>query len=163
MMNNLYTVLKKNGQPLTYKDLITEERVNQLKQTLKKYKNIVKGYSEGGDKENPIYPSHLILDTYTFEKPLTSIEECDLKNIDVLHFFQDMKNFFFVTYKSSTSEINVSRFRTLSKLPLIGLEGSYTEIRFSEAFADFVGNSYGKTPKQLANYCLKEKLYDLIK
>ena len=57
-----------------------------------------------------VYPEVLILETFTFEKPLTSVEIDDLKPKRVLQFIEDLEKFFFVTYKHN--EIHISRFRT---------------------------------------------------
>ena len=53
----------------TLENLIHEDRVRQLRNVLNEYNDILLRYKEHGD-----YPHAMIIDTFRFEKPLTSID-----------------------------------------------------------------------------------------
>jgi len=159
MANNSKEVVEENAKTWTLESLITYEKVRQLEEVLAKYPDILLQYTE---RKNPdVYPDILILETFTFEKPLTSVEIDDLKPKRVLQFIEDLRKFFFVTYKHD--EIHISRFRTLCDIAIGKLGERGEEVRLSDRYADLAGLFYGYSPKQIVEYCLKRGLYDLIK
>ena len=103
----------------------------------------------------------MIKNTFTFDKPLTSIDISNVRSKKLIQFIDDLKKFFFVTYKSS--EIHVSRFRTLCSVAIGELGEGENLVKLSERFADLAGNFYGYSPGEILQYCLDKGFYHLIK
>lgn len=76
----------------------------------------------------------------------------------VPQFIRKLKEFFFVKYTST--EIYISRFRNVVNIPM---NKRRKTIGFTGECPDVEGIVYGKSPKEVAQYCLKEKLYDTLK
>ena len=159
MANNLKEVVEESVKAWTLESLISYEKVRQLEEVLAKYPDILLKYKER--KYPDVYPDVLILETFRLEKPLTSVEIDDLNSKRVLQFIEDLRNFFFVTYKRN--EIHISRFRTLCDVAIGKLGEKGEEVRLSDRYADLAGLFYGYSLKQIVQYCFKRELYHLIK
>ena len=139
---------------------ISEERIIKLERILANYPDIL---SEYGIKE-------LIVKTYKFEKPVTSIELYSKKTDKIAKFIEELEEFFFVAYVpfpvSQNSEysglIFISRFRNLFDVAI-----NYTKEHNGvlDEFADLSGILYGYSSKEIADYCSEERLkkYNLIR
>jgi len=101
------------------------------------------------------------LETFTFGKPLTSVEVDDMKSKRALQFIEDLKEFFFVTY--DLNEIHISRFRTLCDVAIGKLGQEKEKFKLSDRNADLAGIFYGYSLGQIVQYCFKEGLHHLIK
>lgn len=159
MANNSKKLIEENIESRTFECLISNEKVVRLEEVLAKYPDILLKYKER--KYPEVYPDVLILETFKFENPLTSIEIDDMKSKRALQFIEDLKEFFFVNY--NLNEIYISRFRTLCGLPIGKFEREGKKIKLSDRNADLAGISYGYSLKQIVQYYFKEGLYHLIK
>ena len=156
MANDSRKLIEEKVELRTLEHLISNEKVVRLEEVLTKYPDLLLNYKEGD-----VYPDVLILETFKFEKPLTSIEIDDMKSKRALQFIEDLKEFFFVNY--NLNEIYISRFRTLCNVAIGKLGKRRKKVKFSDKFADLAGIFYGYSPKQIVQYCFKEGLYHLIK
>lgn len=159
MANNSRRLIEGNAELLTFESLVSIEKVMRLEGVLAKYPDILLNYKE---RKNPeVYPNVLILETFKFEKPLTSVEVDDMKSKRALQFIEDLKEFFFVTYDDD--EIHISRFKTLCDVAIGKFEREGKKINLSDRNADLAGLFYGYSLKQIVQYCFKRELYHLIK
>ena len=141
--------------------IISEERIKKLEKVLTNYPDIL---SEFGIKKQ-------IIEAFKFEKPLASLEIYDKNTQKVSQFMEDIEDFFFVgnTYFESESQefefsglIFVSRFKNVFDVAI-----NYAKKHKSllDEFADLSGIFFGKSPKEVAQYCSEERLkkFNLIK
>lgn len=140
---------------------ISEERIKKLEKVLANYPDIL---SEYGIKNQ-------ITKAFKFEKPLASIELYDKKIQKVEQFMEEMEDFFFVgnTHFESESQefgfsglIFVSRFKTVFD---VAINYARKHKSLLDEFADLSGILFGKSPKEVAQYCSEERLkkYRLVK
>jgi len=159
MANNSRKAIEENLEETTFESLVSIEKVMRIEDVLAEYPDLLLNYKE---RKNPeVYPSVLILETYKFEKPLTSIEVDDTESKRTQQLIEDLKEFFFVTFDHH--QIHVSRFRTLSRMAIGKFEEDGKKVELSDRNADYAGLFYGKSLKQIVEYCLKRGLYHLIK
>lgn len=141
--------------------MLREDRIKKLEKVLANYPDIL---SEFGIKEQ-------ILKSFNFEKPLTSIEIEVGDQEKVAEFIEELKAFFFVghTYFEPNSQkfgfsglIFVSRFKNIFD---VVMKYANKHNGLLDEFADLSGILFGYSPKEVAEYCLKERLekYNLIK
>jgi len=141
--------------------IISEERIKKLEKILSNYPDIL---SEFGLKNQ-------IIKAFKFEKPLASLELYDKNTQKLAQFMEDMEDFFFVgnTHFESESQefgfsglIYVSRFKNVFDVAI-----NYAKKHKSllDEFADLSGILFGKTTKEVAQYCSEERLkkFNLIK
>ena len=162
MLDNSKKVIEGEPEFLTLEDLLNDERIIQLQEVLDEFDDIVTRDSEGVDEnEEDIYPRDLIMRTFKFKKPLTSIEYHGMDFRLVSSFIGAMKQFFFVEF--TFSEIFISRFRTLVDVAIGRRKRGGKRIKASCYFPDLEGFCYGYPLIEVAKYCLKKMKYHLIK
>lgn len=105
----------------------------------------------------------LVLKTFNFERPITSIKIIAEDNKKVFQFMRKMEPFFFVSYthfefdsKNSRYSILIfiSRFRTLVNV-VIDYANKYNG-KLDE-FADLIRLFFGYSSKKIAQYCLEKR------
>lgn len=132
--------------------IINEEKIKKLETVLTNYPDIL---SEFGIKKQ-------IIKTFKFEKPLASLELYDKNTQKVAQFIEDLESFFFVgnTYFESESQevgfsglIFISRFKNVFDVAI-----NYPKKLKSllDEFADLSGILFGKSPKEVAQYCSEQ-------
>lgn len=138
---------------MRFESLISKERISQLKSVLKEYSDILHEGKEG----NKTF-SGMIMKTFLFGKPLSSIElyEANSKRLEL--FITVLERFFFI--KKHHSIIYFSRFRTLCD---VAMDIPRDWIGLSDEHADLAGLLYGYSPKKIAKYCLERGKHYLIK
>ena len=119
-------------------------------------------YSEGEDENGvDIYPRDLIMRTFKFKKPLTSIEYLGMDFRLVSSFIEALKQFFFVEY--DFIQIFISRFRILVDGAIGRRKRDGKRIKVSPYFPDLEGFYYGYPLIEVAKYCLKKGFNYLVK
>jgi len=141
--------------------MISEERIRKLEKVLVNYSNIL---SEFEIKEQ-------VLKAFKFQKPLTSIEVESEDNEKLVRFMKELEDFFFVghvNFEYDSQEFGFSGLVLLSRFKnLFDVAFKYAKEHngLLDEFADLSGIFAGKSPKEVAKYCSKERLkkYNLIK
>lgn len=161
MTYNTEKLIENNGKSLRFEDILNDKKIRQLELVLEKYHKIVTHYGEGEVDGKTLYPRDLIMKTFKFEKPVTSIEITDFNPRQVSPFIEELKKFFFVEY--TFFEIFISHFRTLCDVAIGRRRHKKIKIRLSCNFPDFEGFYYGYPLKEVAKYCLVKGFYHLIR
>lgn len=137
----------------------SKERIKKLEKVLDDYRYI---FTEGENREQ-------IIRAFKSEKPVTSIEFCDIKAQVIKRFIEELKEFFLVGQvyfdpesprTTFSGDVYVSRFKDLLNVMM------YYAIKHNgmlDGFADLSGLLVGYSIKEVAQYCFKERLYNLIK
>ncbi len=134
--------------------IIKEEEVKKLEKVLVKYPKIL---SEFEIKEQ-------IINVFKFEKPLTSIELEGENKEKVTQLMEELENFFFtgrIYFEPDSQEfafsglIFISRFKNLFEAAM-----NYAKKHngLLDEFADLSGILFGYSSKEVAEYCLEERL-----
>ena len=134
--------------------MINEERIKKLEKVLDNYPDIL---SEFEIKEQ-------IIRTFKFEKPLTSIELEGENKEKVAQLIEELENFFFtghIYFEPDSQEstfsglIFISRFKNLFDAAM-----NYAKKHngLLDEFADLSGILFGYSSKEVAEYCLEERL-----
>ena len=134
--------------------LIKEERIKKLENVLANYPDIL---SEFEIKEQ-------IIKAFKFEKPLTSIELEGENKEKVAQLMEELENFFFtghIYFEPDSQEstfsglIFISRFNNLFDAAM-----NYAKKHngLLDEFADLSGILFGYSSKEVAEYCLEERL-----
>ena len=138
---------------MMFESLITKERISQLESVLEEYSDILHEGKEG----NKTF-SGIIMKTFLFGKPLSSIELYEANSKRLESFITILERFFFV--KKHHSIIYFSRFRTLCD---VAMDIPRDWVGLSDEHADLAGLFYGYSPKKIVKYCLEKGRYHLIK
>lgn len=141
--------------------ILSKEKLNNLEKLLVKYPDII--------TNDEIKDS--IAKTFTFKKPLTSIELYDKKIEKVIDFIGELEGFFFVDYVYFYPKppegiflglIFISRFKNLFD---VAIYYANKHKGLLDKFADLSGILFGYPSKEVAKYCSKERLkkFNLLK
>jgi len=133
---------------------VRKEKVNRLEEVLANYPDIL---SEFEIKEQ-------IIKAFKFEKPLTSIEIEGENKEKVAQLIEELENFFFtgrIYFEPDSQEsafsglIFISRFKNLFDAAM-----NYAKKHngLLDEFADLSGILFGYSSKEVAEYCLEERL-----
>ena len=134
--------------------MISEERIKKLEKVLANYPDIL---SEFGIKEQ-------IIKAFKFEKPLTSIELEGENNEKVSQLMKELEKFFFtghIYFEPDSQEfafsglIFISRFKNLFD---VAMNYAKKHNGLLDEFADLSGILFGYSSKEVAEYCLEERL-----
>ncbi len=137
--------------------IINEERIKKLEKVLANYPDIL---SEFEIKEQ-------IIRTFKFEKPLTSIELEGENKEKVAQLMKELENFFFtghIYFEPDSQESVFSGLVFISRLKnLFNVAMNYANKHngLLDEFADLAGILFGYSFKEVAEYCLKERLSKL--
>ena len=137
--------------------IISEERVKNLVRVLSSYSDIL---SEFGIKDQ-------IIKTFKFEKPLTSIEFEGENMEKVEQFMEELRNYFLVGhvyFESDSDQLEFSGLVFLSRFKnLFNVAMNYANKHngLLDEFADLSGILFGYSSKEVAKYCLKDRLRNL--
>ncbi len=141
--------------------MISEGRIKKLEKVLVNYPTLL---SEFEIKEQ-------IINAFKFEKPLTSIEIESENREKIVQFTVELKKFFFVGqiyFEPDSKEFGFSGLIFISRFKnLLDVAMNYAKKHngLLDEFADLSGIFSGKSSKEVAEYCSKERLkkYNLIK
>ena len=123
------------------------EKQPELEKILDNYSDVFEGIVDSGKSIK-----ELIVDAYKLRKPVTCFNLDNPEKADYLA--RDLEDYFFVgtiAHDSNNIDLYVSRFETLITI-VMRLNG------LSDAIADLSGLFFGKSLKEIVNYCQKENL-----
>jgi len=137
-----------------------DKYLKKLEQVLDNYTPLLDGIIDQGYSLK-----ELIIRTYKFEKPLSSLELNKKPRESVEDFITKLGSFFFVKALEPSSEsdyfsgvIILSRFKNIIQVA-IGYWYQARENKVGEdVYADIFGLLYGFSTKEIAKYCSKERL-----